>query len=98
MALACVYPDPPAIPAPGAAATLVRARRRTSVGQSAALVKRGSRVRIPPSAWLYRAASGLIASTSARRLRTFSEHPLRVPVVAHVRARPPDQVLRRRRL
>jgi hypothetical protein len=33
-------------------------RRRSSVGQSTALVKRGSRVRIPPSAWLALPARG----------------------------------------
>src|SRR3954463_10489588 len=33
-------------------------RRRSSVGQSTALVKRGSWVRIPSSAWLFRAVRG----------------------------------------
>ena len=41
-------------------ATLTPHRRRSSVGQSTALVKRGSWVRIPPSAWLCRAKSRLL--------------------------------------
>jgi hypothetical protein len=44
-----------------------RHRRRSSVGQSTALVKRGSRVRIPPSASLARAKSGLLWLASAAR-------------------------------
>src|ERR671910_2234153 len=61
MALACVYPDPRRFPHGGPRLHSSAHRRRSSVGQSTALVKRGSRVRIPPSAWLCRAESRLFA-------------------------------------
>jgi hypothetical protein len=66
-------------------------RRRSSVGQSTALVKRGSRVRIPPSASLGRAKSGLplLRSGLTRLQNTYiSDHrPCRAGV--KVRIAPP---------